>query len=502
MAEPIQIGDSVLEAWDLAQATVDARPGNLFPSQVAWNAVAGNARVADVLAALATAGYRADEPETVRVPKFDRTTRPGSDMATEDQVVYAAVVDAIRARIHEGYVTFTGSGEHEQSYGEFERYPLTEADARYVLEADASAFYQYIDHEVLAYELLGLTGWAEAAEAISRLLEAWAGGSRGLPQGPWPSYVLADVYISTVARSLLRAGIRFRRYSDDFRIVATTWSEVREAQLKLEEAFHAIGLVVAPGKLKTPKIETYRSYLERVDDPRLQSEESREAFAELETGEYEPPAAAPRAVTARERQRAETVLQEQLDALPITVLSTRLIRRALPKLGRGQSDIGIRLLPRLLARYPHLSPNIAAYLGLLMGTDLEDRAVGSVLSWLQGSAYRFPWQVGWLLSALTRADSQHDEIAAFAGAAVYRDDVPWFARGQAALALAIHGSLPTPTEYVSVFERSPRATRADLAAAVVVGQPRWRRQFLDGVSADPVLEAVTQLDPDELQSWL
>jgi RNA-directed DNA polymerase len=502
VAEPIQIGDSVLDAWDLAQATLDARPGNLFPSQVAWNAVAGNERVADVLAAVASAGYRPDRPETVRVPKFDRTTRPGADLAMEDQVIYAALVDAIRERIHEGYVTFTGSGEHEQSYEDFERYPLTEADARYVLEADASAFYQYIDHEILAYELIGLTGWAEATEAISRLLQGWTGTSKGLPQGPWPSYVLADVYISTVARSLLRAGFRFRRYSDDFRIVASTWTEVREAQLRLEEAFHAIGLVIAPRKLKTPKIDTYRGYLERADDPRLRSVASREAFAELEAGEYEPPSPAPKAVTAHETQRAEEVVQEQLETLPITVLSTRLIRRALPKLGRGRSTVGLRLLPRLLARYPHLTPNLASYLRLLMGTNLEDRAVRAVLTWLQGPSYRFPWQVGWLLSALTRAESQHADAADFAASVVYRDDVPWFARGQAALVIAIHGSLPTPTEFVSVFERSPRATRADLVAAVVIGQPRWRRLFLDGVAADPVLGPVADLDPDEYRTWL
>jgi hypothetical protein len=500
--EPIQIGESVLEAWDLLQATVDASPGNLFPSHVAWHAVTGRERVAEVLGALAATGHRPDQPEIVRVPKFDRTTRPGTDLAIEDQIIYAALVDAVRARIHVGFVTFTGSGEHDQSYGDFERYPLSEEDARYVLEADVSAFYQYIDHEILAYELIGLTGWAEASEAIVRLLEAWTGASRGLPQGPWPSYILADIYISAVARSLLRAGFRFRRYSDDFRIVASTWTEVREAQLRLEEALHAIGLVIAPGKLKTPKIETYRSYLERVDDPRLKSVASREAFAELEASEYEPAGPAPRAVTSQEVERATEVLEEQLEAFPITVLGTRLIRRTLAKLGRGGSTVGLRLLPRLLARYPHLTPNVSAYVRLLMGSNREDQAVRAILSWLQGPAYRFPWQVGWLLSALTRAESQHEDAATFATSVMYRDDVPWFARGQAALVMAMHGSLPTPTEFVSVFERSPRATRADLVAAVVIGQPRWRGLFLDGVASDPVLGEVAELDTDDYQAWL
>ena len=98
-----------------------AQPGNLFPSRVAWSAVQDNARVIQVLDGSARTGLKASAIEIVPVPKADRATRSAADMPIEDQIVYAALVEAIRSELPDDLVGFTGQN---QSYADFERFPL------------------------------------------------------------------------------------------------------------------------------------------------------------------------------------------------------------------------------------------------------------------------------------------------------------------------------------------------------------------------------------------
>ena len=500
--DPIVIPSGVRAEWKLEDTVEAAYPGNLLPSRVAWSgAVLGEAAFASVLDETAALGYRARPAEVVRVSKLDRTTRPAADLPFEDQVIYAALIKVLRHAIRPEFVSFTGADG--QDYNAFERFPLTQEDARYVLETDVAAFYQYIDHERLAYELIGLSGRAETVEPLTRLLEAWLGTPRGLPQGPTASYVLADIYIAPAARALERAGFMFSRYSDDFRVVGRTWSDVRLAQDTLERALHELGLVVASKKLRTVKIDTYRGYVDRVNDPRLQRATIREAFDEMESEDYISTVVRGRLDTTSDQvHRAEAVFDDQIAAERVDVLSTRLIRRALPILGSAGSRRALPHLWRLLSRYPHLTATVATYIRLLTGTGAELEAVQSVAGWLDKATYRLPWQVGWMLYAIAHAQQQVPEVPEVARAALISDRLPWFARGQAALALAVHDHLPPVRDFVEIYEHAPLATRPDLAAAVLIDQPLWAGKFLAGASDSPVLAGVSNLSPESFREWI
>jgi Reverse transcriptase (RNA-dependent DNA polymerase) len=473
----------------------------LLPSRVAYVALSvGDRRIRDVLEATLRVGYRAKPVEVVHVPKLDRTTRPAADMPIEDQLVYAALVKSLRAHIPDGFVEFTGGGERD--YQEFERFPLSVEGASYVLEADAAGFYQYVDHERLAYELVGLTGRADLVEPLIRMLEAWLGRPRGLPQGPPISYMLADIYIAPTDRALHRAGYSFSRYSDDFRVAGHTWGEVKRAQGNIEESFYALGLVIAAKKLRTPKIETYRGFLERVDDPRLQRQTVREAIDELETEDYVPSLGIRVAVSSEAATRAAAVFDDQLLADKVDVLSTRLIRRALPILGSAGDMRALRQLSSLLARYPHLSASAATYVRLLLGTDHETPTLEGIADWITAGRYRHPWQEGWILYAAAHATIRLHRLAEPALRILQSSRKPWFARAQAALVLATHGRLPSQRDFVSVYERAPEATRPDLIAAVLIAEPRWATQFLSGVADRPITAAVTTLSPETFRDWI
>jgi len=499
MVDLLQLDEATLANLDLDGAVDGSRPGNLFPSGVAWVASQQNPRLLRVVAAELARGYRLRPAEIVRVPKLDRTTRPAADIPQRDQLVYTALVSALRKEVPDAYVEFTGEGEDGHTYRDFEEYPLTVDGTTHVLEADAAAFYQFIDHDRLGYELIGLTGMAAEAEALVTALEGWMDRPRGLPQGPRASQPLADIYMSAAARSFARAGFAFSRFSDDFRIPVGSWADVRRAQMALEEAFYEIGLAVAPGKLRSPRIATYQRWLERANDPRITGASSRAALAAMEGEEYfsggwEPGAASPEQV-----ETAAAVLHEQMDELTVTVTTTRLVRRSLGILAAARSNEGLTFLSHLLSHYAHLTPAVSAYLAAILQGRTETAASRAVIRQLQPA--RTSWQVGWLMHTLSLASKPRDEVAEEATSRIFDDSLPWFARAAAARAAAVHGELPPLDDYFGVFERASDAARPDLVAAVVVADPTWKARFLTGIGTDPLLRDITEYGADVVRQW-
>jgi hypothetical protein len=476
-----------------------ATPGNLFPSRIGWSAAADNTSLWEALDGQAASGYRAFPAEIVAVPKSSHATRPAADLSTEDQLLYAAIVDALRARIPPGLVDFTD--DDDASYERFETFPLDQPGTRYVVEGDAAAFFQFVDYELLAYELVGLTGWADAVEALVRLLQVWMAERRGLPQGPGTSRTLADVYISPVSRALSRSGWAFSRFSDDFRIATSNWGQARSAQLALEEALARQRLVPASNKTRTWRAARYRERIERATAPRLVGQASKTAFEGI-AGEYVAMSAGRFPVSAEEVVLAEYVIREQAESFSSDPVVTRLIRWSLGVLGNGPSAVGLPLLTTLLDRHPQATQAAAGYLRLLMGTELERQAIRAATSWMEAPSFHFTWQTGWVLHAIAFATERDERAASLGQAHFNRASTPWFVRGQAALACAVHGELPPLPDFVDVYELSPRATRPDFVGAVLIGKPNWGDRFLEGVIDSPLLAAVAQLDPEDRDDWL
>ena len=488
------------ERWDLSAEIREARPGNLFPSGIGFHAARADAqRYGTAVNALLRRGIQMRGLEFVRVPKGDRSTRPAADMPVTDQLIYGATVRAIRGGLYPGLVSFT-EADTDAGYRVFEEFPLTQRNVKYVLMADAAAFYEYVDHEILSYELIGMTGEADLIEALALMLETWMTVARGLPQGPGPSGPLSDIYISPVERALSRDGFRFSRYSDDFRIIAANWTEARQAQLALETAMRSVSLSVAPGKLFTPKIEKYQAQLTaiRVQDSLTTtdpvSEDAGVGYGDADFTD--------RPVSNAERERADQIIESVAADTKGRPANTRLLRWALPRAARSGSHVSLDVLTLLLRRQSHLTPTIAQYVRVLMQNDVADKATSSAADWLEGKGFRYPWQVGWILHATCFSRAREPRIAQAASALLFDGSAPWFARGQGALSLAIHGRLPTQSAYVGIYELAPDATRPDLIAAVLIGAPDWGPSFLKGVAASPLERATTRLDPAKYIEWL
>ncbi len=487
------------EHWDLAAALRASKPGNLFPSRVAWSAVQDNGQFLTVLDGHASAGFDVGPVELVPVPKMDGTTRPAADMRMEDQVLYAALVHAVRSRLHRGLVEFTGE---EHSYLEFETFPLmTDESPAYVLSADVVSFYEYIDHDVLAYELLGLTGLAETPDSLTDLLKVWLGSTRGLPQGPASSQPLADIYLSRASRTLARAGFEHSRYVDDFRVPVSSWGEALRAKLVLEQSLRSIELALSASKVWILKAETYKRWLARI--PRNeQADPNALEHVGFDPDAYGGSSAYVLDVSADDAAQALEIFEEQIAKRQLDLMGTRRMRWALPRLAYSESIRPIAEFSTLMRRYGHITQTVAIYLQLLMGSDLEGSAVEAVLDWIETAGFRFEWQVGWLLHAMIYTTEQSQRLAAVSEHILADDSLPWFVRGQAALALATERALPDQQRYFDIYERAPAATQPDLLGAVVVGRPRWGSAFIKGASTTPLLAAVAELEPAEYFAWV
>jgi hypothetical protein len=471
----------------------------MLPSRVAWAAAVDNEELIRVIDGTGRAGFDARPAEQIPMPKIDGGTRPAADLPIEDQLVYTALAKVLSGAAFPGLVTFTGT---DISYAEFERYPLQFSSThKYVFVADVVSFYEFINHDQLIDQLIGLTGLADVAESLGQLLEIWMGKSQGVPQGPRGSEPIADIYLAPASRALLRAGFEHSRYSDDFRIPVRSWSESRHAQVVLEGALRDLGLVVSGSKARTPRIDTYESqYVGRTTAPVGLSPTERDVL-ETEENEYVG-GEVPAIPSDEDLARAERILSEETLKLRADIVSTRTLRWALPRLGLRESVSPLTNFEVLLRRHAHITASTAFYCQLLMRSDLERQAVSKIIEWVDSASFKFPWQLGWLLNASVYASRRYPALQRRAGRVFLDSSMPWFVRAQAALVLAAQQAVPERASFSDVYERAPKASRPDLLAAVVIGQPPWGASFIRAAADTPLLRAVADFSHDEFPSWI
>lgn len=136
----------------------------------------------------------------------------------------------------------------------------------YIASTDITAYYQYIDHDVLADELIAQTGDFHAVTALTDLLHQVMGGRVGIPQVHSSSDILGDTYIDPIRRTLIRAGYDAYSYADDFRIGCHNLGSARAALELCSAAAHELGLVLNDAKTFTYGRDTYDQALGRVSN--------------------------------------------------------------------------------------------------------------------------------------------------------------------------------------------------------------------------------------------
>ncbi len=424
--------------------------------------------------------------DVVFADKGSRGARPLHVLTLEDRVLYRALLAALA-------VALPAHLTARQPVGTFREAPLANAANRYITKTDVTAYYEFVDHDVLADELLAQTGEEPLIDILVQLLNRVMGRRVGLPQVSRMSDVLGDTYIDIVRRRMVRRGIDTFTYSDDFRIGTETLGGARTALEACATELHHLGLVLNERKTFTygrphyvDSLDAFRDAERQLfygsdaladddydadDGGRLESEtqmlSTEPVGGELdeadmlsdadieETPDQERIAAAMRAWARWVEEDEDAHVQSGIAA----AITQSLLGHALPILGAAGDDAPLSNLSPLMRYEPALVPQVSAYLVAYAQHGKHHKAaVRDALDEIVEADVLSPWQSLWL--AYT--------AGALRGSRETRGHVGW-------LRTALEGAEPAFAAYAALaLARLGHADSAQLAALVNDITQAWR----------------------------
>lgn len=341
--------------------------------------------------------------------------RPVPVWAFSERVLYRALTDLITAQLATvdrsplAYLKFVMApidyARSRLPRRRIRAHIIGSIDIQYVVKSDIVAFYQFIDHEILANELLMQTGESEAINALIELLQEVQGKSFGIPQLLDPSDSLSDLYIDIMERSLLRQGLALWRFNDDFRIACKSYPDALRAIEQLDAAARDIGLVIGDLKTTTPKFIKYALDVTGLEvdqalakteeqDPEAVVADYSEMFDEelgvaiqtIESG-----------IITREISRHQDGL---FDLHSLTLDQTRKCKRAWKALARNGDARQVPHTVRYLRYAPSLTPVLAEFLAASF--DADPSAVAEVVDEICSDVALSDWQQVWVVSLIRK----------------------------------------------------------------------------------------------------
>jgi hypothetical protein len=452
------------------------------PSPIRPLLVARQADVAQWAMRQVVGSFRPVPQQTVTVRKHRHGVRPVAELFLRDQLLYRVLAEALSGDL-------VPPLRQTQGFDEFRRAPLSDTSAAYVVSSDVSSFYQYIDHNVLAQELLIRSGDADRVTALMDLMEGVAGRTYGLPQQSEPSDLLAESYIDIVHRRLTRRGLRVWRYNDDWRIAAASWSEALYAVDLLEHECRRVGLTLNDSKTIIRTRATYEEDLDHRETVLAQIAEE----AELDLTDFamggmyeaiiiEPEQAAVQLEASRkilirygehraDDERDPKVLQTLLQLVPGALVS--LSEAVKGKTAEVDSDI-LDLCVEMLRTEQNLTPQVSRYLSAAIDAN-EALVLATFDGLLAVNPYITPWQAAWLGPELGRAPKFSTGTASAARGAwlssVWNDNAASEpVRSGLAATLARH-KLISKSDLLVAYDAMSETGRPGIAAALGVAEP-------------------------------
>lgn len=191
--------------------------------------------------------------EVLKAKKSFGSTRPVPILSISERCLFRSIEQAFRSLAPTEVAT-------PLEYDAMQTGPI-EAKCAWVVTADVTACFQYIDHDVLRDELVGNVGRADLADSLTDLLGHLLGRRFGVPQGSSSSDLFVDFYLDIAVRSLLRAGHAVWRHVDDFRLGASSVGNVHRAIEGLEGALAPLGLVLNGEKCYAFDMPAYSAWV-------------------------------------------------------------------------------------------------------------------------------------------------------------------------------------------------------------------------------------------------
>lgn len=263
-------------------------------------------------------GYRPGRGIKFYMPKASRTQRTKTLLFIEDAIIYQAIVNRISERVfpqlkrHDAFVfgsvlhPNTGKGlalleENEPDFYFFQYWQILyqkfrdsvihtieEDNVQYKFETDITGFFDSIPHYNL---LLTLSEEFKVEDDILDLLgdclNRWSGTKErstpgvGIPQGPAPSYFLANILLYPLDEAMVREGKQYYRYMDDIHIYAHTEEELTDVLVYIDNYTKGHGLSINSKKTSIERITDSKN------DPTVKEFKKMRFFSLTEVDELE-----------------------------------------------------------------------------------------------------------------------------------------------------------------------------------------------------------------------
>jgi Reverse transcriptase (RNA-dependent DNA polymerase) len=411
---------------------------NLLPDEPMWDKVAAAAeQIASFLENQLRAGFNPALQVEIAARKPAHGVRPIPYWGTLERVAYRALATAAVAdldaldRSPQAYLNFiTEPGRYARDRQPPQKrsklaafFFFSESPVKYVVKSDITAFYQFIDHAVLADELLLLGVNFELIEALMELLAEVQGRSYGLPQLLDASDMLSELYADRIERDLLRSGFAVWRFNDDFRVACDTYADALAAIEALDASARRVGLVLSEHKTVTVGIVKY--ILDAFDlSPSEAGQTINVDDVEDIVGDYTDDFGKEDAEAAFDVIRMAKVGSSDLESDPDEGRSidlgnlrgedVRLLRRAVNGLTLAGDARAISDIVRLAVYAPSLTPNLMRYLrtiggGLKPQDDARISVVAAVDRLARDVALN-AWQNLWLVDVVHDLDLLSEDL--------------------------------------------------------------------------------------------
>lgn len=412
---------------------------NLVPPEPGWDILTDSnpkiKAIAKHVGNICLSGFEPTDEKELSAFKPGHGIRPVAYWGPVERIVYRALATAaVRDlppldRSGSEYVKFvkaplTYSGHLQKTNSPRNNPPsltsffrILDSEIKYVVKSDLTAFYQHIDHALLAEELLAQGADYNIVTHLLELLVDVTGRPTGLPQLYDASDMLSEIYVDKLERALLRAGLAVWRFNDDFRIACRNYSESINGIETLDSLARQMGLTINESKTFTYQFFNYLVKFTNISqgdaDSTTISVDDVEALAGDYTDDFADGSDAAWAYLQNKIPSDFTI--NNFSAIPAQDARdvVRLIRRAYNTLAKESDTRGVSKVGLLLAFFPSLMPDLVAYLVKLVGAGAEAE-VAALLDKLRVSANLNSWQKSWLAygyRCLFLKQSESDEHA-------------------------------------------------------------------------------------------